>query len=136
MPALVEVGEQLSEQGQSQVLVGFQGGLSRGQSWFRAWEEETQQEETRVRVTEAKAAAKEAAKAAAKAAAMAAAQVTAKAAVGAKQEEAGGQAGSSHDHLAQQGRQEETEQEARVKQAKEVQAGILAKLTRWLGGCQ
>ena len=80
--------------------------MSRGQSWFRAWEEENQQEELSVRVG------------------------------GAMQEEAVEQPGSSQDHLALQGRQEETEQEARVKQAKEVQAGIMARLTRWLGGCQ
>ena len=46
------------------------------------------------------------------------------------------QPGSSQDHLSQQGPQEEAEQEDRVKQAKEVQAGIMTKLTRWLGGCQ
>ena len=89
---------------------GVPGGLSRGQSWFRAWEEETQQK---------------------------ALGVVEGAEVGsAMQEEAVEQPGSSQDHLALQGRQEETEQEARVKQAKEVQAGIMARLTRWLGGCQ
>ena len=43
-PALVEEGGQPALQGQSQVLVGFQGGLRQGQSWFEAWEGESRQE--------------------------------------------------------------------------------------------
>ena len=56
--------------------------------------------------------------------------------VGVMQVDTAVQPGSSQDHLSQQGPQEEAEQEDRVKQAKEVQAGIMTKLTRWLGGCQ
>ena len=140
---LEEKGEQQAQEGQGLVRVGVQGGGNRGQSWYDMTEQEVTQEETHMRVTAAKAAAKEAAKAAAMAAAAAAAQATAKPTVDLGQEEPVGQAGSSQDHLVQQEQegplgqqgQEEVE-EARVSKAKEVQAGILAKLSKWLGGCQ
>ena len=105
-PALVEEGGQPALQGQSQVSVGFQGGLSQGQSWFEAWEGESRQEGGGV--VEGVA----------------------------RQVDTAVHPGPSQDHLSQQGPQEEAEQEDRVKQAKEVQAGIMTKLTRWLGGCQ
>ena len=106
---------------------------------------ESQQEETPM-VTAAKSAAKAAAKEAATSAALASIAAFGKAKKKAKEEEGvfqEGRAGSSQDHRVQQGRKEVEEQQGqeeeegtRVSKAKEVQAGLLAKLTQWWSGCQ
>ena len=146
---LEEQEGQTAQEGQDVVRVGIKGGGRRGQSWYDLTEQEgkenTKEESPMVTAAKvaAKAAAKEAAKSAALAASAAAAQTTAKPTQVMGQGVQEGRAGSSQDHVVMQVRegagshQEQEEVEvSRVSKAKEVQAGILAKLSQWWAGCQ
>ena len=136
----------MEQEGQEGQVKGHKGGKAKGHNWYELTEQEMEegQEETPL-VTAAKAAAKAAAKEAATSAALASIAAFGKAKKKAKEEEdvvQEGRAGSSQDHRVQQGRKEVEEQQGqeeeegtRVSKAKEVQAGLLAKLTQWWSGC-
>ena len=146
---LEEQEVQPAQKDQEVLRVGHKGGRTRGHNWYDLTEQEgkeSKQEESPM-VTAAKAAAKAAAKEAASTAALAAhsaaALATAKAAQEVEMVVQEDRAGSSQDHRVQQDREEAVGQQgqeeavgSRVSKAKEVQAGILAKLTQWWGGCQ
>ena len=146
---LEEQEGQQAQKGQGLVRAGVKGGGKRGQSWYDLTEQEgkesTQEESPMVTAAKAaaKAAAKEAAKTAAQAASTAAALATAKATQELGQVVQEGRAGSAQDQRVQQDKEDavrhqgqEDAEVSRVSKAKDVQAGILAKLTQWWGGCQ
>ena len=144
----VQAAQEEKEKDQEVQGEGHKGGKTKGHNWFDLTEQEgreRQQEESPM-VTAAKSAARAAAKEAASTAALASIAAFAQAKAKAQEREEvtqEGRAGSSQDHRVQQDRKEAEGQQgqeeaegSRVSKAKELQAGLLARLTQWWGGCQ